>query len=120
MPTTFKLTHLQLMIVERLQYGKEHAVTGRMLAGWLGQKDDRLIREQIRVLISLEWPILSSVSSKNGGYYFATSKEEVELYIKDLHSRAMEILVREKDLKRASETITKPHQLQMTFGKKNK
>jgi hypothetical protein len=110
------LTPLQLMIVEKLQYGAEHAVTGRMLAKWLGQKDDRLIREQIRILISLKWPVLSSVAGKKGGYYMANSKEEVEGYAKDLHGRAMEILVREKDLKRAAKTITKPHQLNMTLG----
>ena len=110
------LTPLQLMIVERLQYGKEHAVTGKMLAKWLGQSSDRLIRSQIRELISLKWPILSSVSVKNPGYYMANSKDEVESYAKDLHGRAMEILVREKDLKRAAKTITKPHQLNMSMG----
>ena len=104
------------MIIERLNYSKENAVTGKMLAKWLGQKDDRLIREQIRLLISLKWPILSSVSGKHPGYYMANSKEEVEGCIAVLHKRSMEILVREKELKRATKTITKPHQLNMTMG----
>lgn len=110
------LTPLQLMIVERLNYGKENAVTGKMLAKWLGQKNDRMIREQIRILIGLKWPILSSVSGKHGGYYMANSKQEVEVYAKDLHDRSMEILVRRKDLLRAAKTITKPHQLNMSMG----
>ena len=114
--SSLKLTPFQLMIVERLQYGQEHAVTGKMLAKWLGQKDDRKIREEIRTLISLKWPILSSVSGKHKGYYHALSKEEVEACAKDLHDRAMEILVREKELKRAAKTITKPHQLNMSMG----
>jgi hypothetical protein len=104
------------MIVERLQYGKENAVTGKMLAKWLGQKNDREIREQIRLLISLKWPILSYVSGNKGGYYIANSKKEVEAYTAVLHKRSMEILVREKELKRAAKTITKPHQLNMTMG----
>ena len=123
--SNLNLTPFQLMIVEKLQYGKENAVTGMMLAKWLGQKDDRAIREQIRILISLKWPILSSTSEKKAdgktvekpGYYIAMSKQEVEKYAADLHGRAMEILVREKDLKRAAKTITKPHQLNMSMGK---
>jgi hypothetical protein len=101
------------MIVERLNYGKENAVTGKMLAKWLGQKDDRAIREQIRLLISLQWPILASVSGKHPGYYMAESKEEVEAYTANLHKRSMEILVREKELKRAAKNIKNPHQLPM-------
>jgi hypothetical protein len=110
------LTPFQLIIIEKLQYGKEHAVTGKTLAKWLGQKSDREIRRQISALIRAKWPILSSVSVKNPGYYMANTKEEVEAYARDLHGRAMEILVREKDLKKAAKTITKPHQLNMAMG----
>ena len=107
------LTPFQLMIVERLNYGKENAVTGKMLAKWLGQKDDREIRRQIEVLIGLRWPILASVSKKNPGYYMAESKEEVETYTTGLHKRSMKILAREKELKIAAKYIKNPHQLPM-------
>lgn len=107
------LTPFQLMIVERLNYGKENAVTGKLLAKWLGQKDDRKIREEICLIIGKKWPILASVSGKHPGYYFAEKKEEVEAYVANLHKRSMAILVREKELKKAAKNINNPHQLPM-------
>lgn len=104
------LTPLQVMIVERLNYGAENAVTGMQLARLFGYKDDRVIREQIRILIGLKWAILAS-SGKHPGYYMAETKEEVEKYAENLHDRGVEILARRKYLLIAAKTLKNPHQM---------
>ncbi len=58
---------------------------------------DRRVRESL-VRLSMSWPIVSS--SKDGGYYLASTKEEFEKVIREFYNRAM------KDLQRCSRLRT--------------
>jgi hypothetical protein len=46
------MSELKERILDRLQYGKANAITGKQLANSFGFKDDRVIREEIRKLIA--------------------------------------------------------------------
>jgi len=93
-----------------LRYGKEKARTGKELAKILGFNNDRLIRLNIRELISDGLPIISSVHPPYG-YYIADNPEEITEHLGELRHRALEVLGRYKDLKLASREILQPHQM---------
>lgn len=97
-------------VLYQLSHGKSKAVTGKLLAKRLGQKDDRTIRLAIRELIHDGVAVASSVGGPPG-FYLIESREEAEEYMAALKSRLVEDALRRSDFKRASRHIRVPQQL---------
>ena len=91
-------------IITLLQKGKENAITGKSLAGLLGMRDTRIIRQTILELIAGGFPICSSPHEPYG-YYFAGSKDEVDEALRVLRSYGKNIFVHYRDLKRARDSV---------------
>ena len=78
------------MVFELLDIGKGNARTARDLAQQLNTN-----RRQISLLVEQERragrPICATSNGVNPGYYIPASREEMEIYCKQLHHRAGEI-----------------------------
>lgn len=96
-------------LLRALGTGHEHALTAQYLASLCGQRDHRMVRKTIRDLISEDYPI--AACSK--GYFFAETRQEVELYSKDLRKRLIKDAIRRRDFRRASRGILHPEQLKL-------
>ena len=77
--------------------GRGRAITGKELAGMLGQRDDRKVRLVIRELIAEGLPVISATESP-AGYYLAASINEVREYADGLRSRLIEDARRRRDV----------------------
>ena len=80
--------------------GRYQAIKGEAIARMLGLSDDRQVREIIKVL-EKELPI-ASATEKPYGYYIAEDYIEAKDYEQSLKNRAIAILCRRRDFKRAA------------------
>ena len=87
-------------VLELILHGKGMAITGREMAGKLGEKNDRRIRLIIRELIREGVPIASS-TDEDKGFYIAVTYKEWRHYRTSLHSRLVEDARRITDFDRA-------------------
>ena len=78
------------MISERLQTGKENAMTGRELAAQL-HCSIRVITAQIEKERREGQPICATACGKNPGYYLAETQEDIALYCAAIKRRAVEL-----------------------------
>lgn len=76
----------------------KHALYG--LCGCHDEKDQRIVRKCIELLKN-EYPIGSSSSNKDGGYYLVKDKTHLDKACHELHSRAMSLLESEAKLKKS-------------------
>jgi len=94
-----------------LRPGAEEARGKRELSSIMGIKEHEL-RQGIRELIGQGVPVASSSDCKKGGYFIASTLEEAEGAIMELHSRMVKLQIRIKEFKIASRSIrTNPGQL---------
>lgn len=89
----------EVLAVLKAHRGKSNAIPGRGLASLFGFKDDRIIREVIRVLIKEGYPIAASVTVPVGYFHIETWAEYKE-YLDDLLSRLKENAYRRSDFKK--------------------
>lgn len=89
------------MIYENLEYGKEHAKTGRELAAHFGV-NIRFITDQIErerrdgylICASTDYPY---------GYFLAKTVDEAESYCNQLKNRAIQIFITRRELLKSLE-----------------
>ena len=94
-----------------LRYGADQAIRKRELAR-LMQISERELRFCVNELIAQGVPVASSSDCKKGGYFIASTLEEAEGAIMELHSRMVKLQIRIKEFKIASRSIrTNPGQL---------
>lgn len=108
--TTLAGTDLKSAVLRQLKHGKVDAITGKVLAGRLGERDTRQARQAIRELISDGIPIVGSVTAPYG-YYIAETPLECETYLAELKSYLVEHAYRRRDFKVASRAILQPGQI---------
>jgi predicted DNA-binding transcriptional regulator YafY len=100
-----------LLAILQLHRGKQKAITGKDLAELLGEPNDRLIRREIRELISAGNPIASS-TEKPYGYFLVETQDEANDYLGSLKGRLVEDAYRRRDFKAASaKALNKEKQL---------
>ncbi len=82
--------------------GHLNPLPGKQAAKAVHHTHDRLVRKCYRRLIKDGWLILSS-TREPGGYFLATSMEEVDVYLRSLGSRIEEDVERWRDIKRLAD-----------------
>jgi len=94
---------LRVNLIELLagHRGKAKAIPGDKMAHILGEKTDRRIRNIIRELIAVGYPVASSVTPPRG-YFMVETVTEAKAYQRDLKSRLVEDAYRLRDFKKAS------------------
>ncbi len=84
---------------------KEKPITGAELSNLIGLKNEERgmtgieIRELVHSLRVKNFPICSTSSNKNPGYFWAGGKEDIDKCIKSLHGRAMKLVEAEDGLR---------------------
>ena len=91
----------QVKSILRSHRGRANPITGRELAGLLGQRDDRQVRLAIRQLIAAGEPIASATESPPG-YYLVQTPTEAREYMAELRGRLKEDALRRRDFRRAA------------------
>lgn len=102
--------------------GKSQAISGDQMIqqlqhlGWIGDVD-RQFRDQINKLRKLQ-AVICSAGGPGGGYWIPDGPAEFEEYLQhELHSRAMDLLEQEKQMRAAAERIwgkySPEHQLRL-------
>lgn len=62
--------------------------------------DTRTLRKLIEILRREGVPVCSSTKKGSGGYYLASAGSELEQYCRNLHNRALRVLVMEAKLRK--------------------
>jgi len=101
-------------ILSLLRFGRENVITGKRLAEAMGQKNDRQIRMIIRDLIA-EGHVIASTTEAPAGYFIASTREEVDRYLKDMKSRLVNDAYRRRDFKKAAYNLLNPPPGQLSF-----
>ncbi len=101
---------LKQAVLEQLEFGKEHAVTGAALARRLGEPGTRAMRIVMRELVKEGYLVTSSPSSPPG-YYLANNAEEAREHMAFMKSYLIEEARRLRDYKLAARALLNPHQL---------
>lgn len=101
-------------VLARLRRGRESAITGKELAQYLGERDDRRVRLAIRDLIHSGHPVASAVTGEPKGYFLCQDQEEAQEYCANLTARIREDAARLQDFQRAAQlTGARPGQLSL-------
>lgn len=85
------------------------------LAGIMGIREWEL-REAIRELIKQGLPVASSSDCNHGGYFVASTYEEVDVAIAELESRIAHLRTRIIEFQTAARMIKRPGQLPLIAG----
>lgn len=93
-----KLTAFEQILLYRLGFGVETAVTSRELA-YNFRTTPRRIMGEIRSLCLKGVPIVSTRKGRHKGYFLARNEYELNEYIKPLEAEQEEIMKRVKKLK---------------------
>ncbi len=97
----------QLKVILMAHEGEARAITGRQLAGGLGQKDDRRVRLIIRELIAEGLPIAANTQTPPG-YFVVTTRQEAEQYASSIRRRLIKDALRRRDFRRAADQHLTP------------
>jgi len=105
---------LKADILEKLQYGQEHAVKKVELARRC-QVNERSMRLLIRELIDDGYPVCGSPHPPHG-YFIANSPEEIKAELAILRSYGKELFRRYSKLKKIKASLVLQHPGQMPLG----
>ena len=98
--------YLKLDILRRLKPGKEDAITGKILAYRIGERDTRYMRELIKELRQ-EGHLIGMSVGKPPGYYFIETPAELVECMDRCKSYCIENALTRRDLKRAGHNLLK-------------
>lgn len=94
-------------------------VTGEHIIPYRRYDQTRIVRSLVKDL-RREGCAIGNKAGKNGGYFLATTEEELEKTIKTLHSRALASLGQEAALKRVKvEHLLEQYRLEFNNQEKN-
>lgn len=103
---------LRQVVLSNLQKGKHSAVSGKLLAKRLGERDTRQLRLAIIELIEQGYPICGTAKPPHG-YYIAETPEECQECLDQLMSYLKMIAQHHKYLLRASRVLLDPYQIKL-------
>ncbi len=99
--TTETKTDLKSAILHHLQYGKQSAMTGKVLSQRCGERGTRAMRQAIRELVQNGYLIGLSPRPPYG-YYLIETPEELQECMATLQGYCVNAALHRRDLKRAA------------------
>lgn len=98
--------HLDIMSILQFHVGEENSISKDQLSDMIFGKCNVTVDRQIRdavadLVVVLEKPIVTN--TRTGGYYIASTPEEIDENIADLHARIAHLQLRIDGLRRAKQ-----------------
>ncbi len=93
-----------MKVCEFLRYGRENAISSKVLAAALGFRSTRELQKQIEQERAAGAVILSDVSG--GGYFLSDDPSELRRFVRTLNARAQNTLKAAESARHALDAIT--------------